>query len=76
MSDRAHPMDHAAANGRADFAKASSPDPDREARKRDFMEKRKQPAAVHRPSYALALGPEGAGFEADWQAAHRNAQQR
>ncbi|WP_156313850.1 MULTISPECIES: hypothetical protein [unclassified Citromicrobium] len=66
-----HPMDHAAAKGRADFARAA--DSEREARREDFMEKRKRPAPVHRPSHTLALGPDGAGFEADWQSAHRNA---
>lgn len=47
-------------------ARRASEEAERAARRESFMVKRQQPVPVLRPSRSLALGPDGAAFDAQW----------
>lgn len=62
-----NPLYERAGSLRAAFdTKREGEDAERAVRRESFMVKRERPKPVLRPSPALALGPDGAAFDARW----------
>lgn len=69
-----NPLYERAGSARDAFdAQRAKEETERAARRESFMVKRQQPVPVLRPTRSLALGPEGAAFDAEWNAECRQA---
>ena len=69
-----NPMYERAGSAQTAFeASSKGEDAERAARRDSFMVKRQEPKPVLRPSPSLALGPDGAAFDAQWNEERRRA---